>query len=78
MDNNSPKLGINLLVRNLENHLNMVLNDYQDVPIEMQRIVIENILEKITKTADQITKQELNEYQAALQKQVEETEKQEE
>lgn len=78
MDNNLPKLGINLLVRNLENHLNMVLNDYKEVPIEMQRIVVENILEKITKTADQITKQELDEYHAALQKQEEETEKQEE
>ena len=56
----------------------MVLNDYKEVPIEMQRIVVENILEKLTKTADQITKQELDEYQAALQKQEEETEKQEE
>ncbi len=78
MDNNSPKLGINLLVRNLENHLNMVLNDYQEVPIEMQRIVVQNILEKLTQAADKITKQELDEYHAALQKQEEETEKQEE
>lgn len=59
-------MGINLKVRNLENHLNMVLNDYKDVPIEIQRIIVGNILEKLTCAADKVTQYELNEYNRLL------------
>lgn len=78
MDKEQPKLGINLLVRNLERNLTAVLNDYRDVPIEMQRIVMQGLLDKITNIADQTAQKELAEYQLLLQKQEEETEKQEE
>lgn len=78
MDKEQPKLGINLLVRNLERNLTAVLNDYRDVPIEMQRIVMQGLLDKITNIADQTAQKELAEYQLLLQKQKEETEKQEE
>lgn len=67
MDNNTPKMGINLLVRNLERNLIMVLNDYKEVPIEMQRIVMQGLLEKITNVADKTTQQELTEYQMLLE-----------
>lgn len=76
MDKEQPKLGINLLVRNLERNLTAVLNDYKDVPIEMQRIVMQGLLDKITNIADQTTQKELAEYQLSIQE--EENEKQEE
>lgn len=78
MDNEKPIMGMNLLVRNLERNLTAVLNDYRDVPIEMQRIVMQGLLDKITNIADQTAQKELAEYQLLLQKQEEETEKQEE
>ena len=78
MDKEQPKLGINLLVRNLERNLTAVLNDFRDVPIEMQRIVMQGLLDKITNIADQTAQKELAEYHAVLQKQEAEIEKQEE
>lgn len=78
MDNKEPIMGINLLVRNLERNLTAVLNDYKDVPIEMQRIVVQGLLNKITNIADQTTQKEFMDYKLLLKKQEEEIEKQEE
>lgn len=76
MDKEQPKLGINLLVRNLERNLTAVLNDYREVPIEMQRIVMQGLLDKITNIADETTKKELADYHLALEKQKEEEQNQ--
>ncbi len=64
-------MGINLRVRNLENNLKSILNEYSDVPIEMKRIVVNGILEQITSQADLVTKQEMAEYLKEQQKEQE-------
>ena len=64
-------MGINLRVRNLENNLKSILNEYSDVPIEMKRIVVNGILEQITAQADLVTKQEMAEYLKEQQKEQE-------
>lgn len=64
-------MGINLRVRNLENNLKSILNEYSDVPIEMKRIVVNGILEQITTQADLVTKQEMAEYLKEQQKEQE-------
>lgn len=53
---------INLRVRSLQNNFHSILNEYSDVPIEMQRIILESILINITNKADEIAKQELELY----------------
>ena len=59
MDNNY----INLRIRNFENHINLVLNDYSDLPLEVQRIVLDKAVATVTTAADIQTKKELAEYQ---------------
>jgi len=56
-------MGINLQIRNLENRIVSALNEYNEVPIEVKRIILQGLLNKINNDADIITNSELMEYQ---------------
>ncbi len=58
------KIGINLQIRSMENNIVQSLEQFPDVPIEVKRIILEKILEKITRDADFVTEQEMNTYKA--------------
>ena len=47
----SSIMGINLQVRNLENHIIQALNEF-NLPIEVKRVVLQGILEKIVNEAN--------------------------
>lgn len=54
---------INLRIRNFENNINTILNDYSDIPIEAKRIVLDKVSSVITAVADIQAKKELDDYQ---------------
>lgn len=58
------KIGINLQIRSMENNIVQSLEQFPDVPIEVKRIILEKILEKITRDADIITEKEMETYKA--------------
>lgn len=64
-------MGINLELRNLENHIIAALNNSK-APIEGKRIILQSALNKITTDADKITEQELMEYKKTLDENKEE------
>ena len=57
----SSIMGINLQVRNLENHIIQALNEF-NLPIEVKRVVLQGILEKIVNEANVVTREELEDF----------------
>ncbi len=57
----SSIMGINLQVRNLENHIIQALNEF-NLPIEVKRVVLQGILEKIVNEANAVTREELEDF----------------
>ena len=58
-------MGINLRVRSLDSSLKSVLNEFKDVPIEMQRIILSGIMDYIDREADLVVQHEMDEYTKA-------------
>ncbi len=57
----SSIMGINLQVRNLENHIIQALNEF-NLPIEVKRVVLQGILEKVVNEANAVTREELEDF----------------
>lgn len=54
---------INLRTRCLDSDLKRVLNEYNDVPVEIKRVILNGIVQQINAESDTIVRHELNEYQ---------------
>lgn len=62
----SSIMGINLQVRNLENHIIQALNEF-NLPIEVKRVVLQGILEKIVNEANAVTREELEDFNKKIE-----------
>lgn len=56
-------MGVNLRARSFDNNLRTLVNEYSDLPIEIKRVILNGVLDRINLEADLVVQHELKEFE---------------